>query len=167
MYGPDLSAAQPAANQQTRISQADERRVGARGVVAATQEGAQAPHGAVAVQAPESLTGERFPRRVRLRRGSELTACWEEGRRWRTPHLELAWRANHARRPRVGLIVPRFQFTAVARNRLRRRLRELVRRDTLARLPAIDFVIRAKRSAYTARFQELRAELTEGVRRVT
>jgi ribonuclease P protein component len=65
------------------------------------------------------------------------------------------------------LIVPRFQFTAVARNRLRRRLRELVRRDMLPLLPAIDFVVRAKRSAYTARFRELRAELNEGVSRVT
>jgi ribonuclease P protein component len=104
---------------------------------------------------------------VRLTHGSELTACWEEGRRWRTPHLELAWRPNHARQPRVGLIVPRFQFTAVARNRLRRRLREVVRRDTLAQLPAVDLVVRAKRSAYAARFRELRAELIEGVRRVT
>lgn len=167
MYGPELPAAQSAAHQQTWIPRADENRVGARGAVAATQEGAQASRGPDSLQAPESLTAERFPRRARLTRGSELAACGESGRRWRTPHLELAWRPNHLGHPRVGLIVPRFQFTAVARNRLRRRLRELVRREALGVLPAVDFVVRARRAAYTARFPELRAELTEGVRHVT
>ena len=108
-----------------------------------------------------------MPRRARLTRGSDLTACWEEGRRRRTMHLELAWRPNHVRRPRVGCIVPRFQFPAVARNRLRRRLRELLRRELLARLPAVDLVVRARRSAYAASFAVLRAELTDGVRRIT
>ena len=48
----------------------------------------------------------------------------------------------------------------MARNRLRRRLREILRRDLLRTLPAIDLVIRAKRSAYTASFADLRAEVT-------
>jgi hypothetical protein len=112
MHGPDLSAAKPAANQQARIPKAYERRVGARRAVDSTQEVAQAPHRPTAFEAPEPLTGERFPHRVRLARGSELTACWEEGRRWRTPHLELAWRPNQAGHPRVGLIVPARELAA-------------------------------------------------------
>jgi ribonuclease P protein component len=103
---------------------------------------------------------------VRLGRGSELTACWEEGRRWRGPHVELAWRPNQARCPRVAFVVPRFQFTAVARNRLRRRLKELLRREILTRLPAIDLVVRAKRPAYAVPFATLRAELSDGARHV-
>lgn len=67
----------------------------------------------------------------------------------------------------MGIVVPRFQFTAVARNRLRRRLREILRRDALARLPAVDLVVRAKRAAYAAPFAALRAELTESVMRIT
>lgn len=63
-------------------------------------------------------------------------------------------------------MVPRYQFTAVARNRLRRRLREILRRQ-LASLPAVDLVVRAKRAAYAAPFAMLRAELTETVTRVT
>jgi ribonuclease P protein component len=51
----------------------------------------------------------------------------------------------------------------VARNRLRRRLREILRRDVLARLPPIDLVIRAKRAAYAAPFAVLRAELADVV----
>jgi len=104
---------------------------------------------------------------VRLARGSDLTACWDQGRRLRTPHLDIAWRPNRAGHPRTGVVVPRFQFTAVARNRVRRRVREILRRHALASLPAVDLVVRAKRTAYTASFADLRAELTGIVRRVT
>jgi ribonuclease P protein component len=55
----------------------------------------------------------------------------------------------------------------VSRNRLRRRLREILRRDLLRNLPAVDLVIRAKRSAYTASFAVLRAELTGAVEALT
>ena len=71
----------------------------------------------------------------------------------------MMWRDNSAGRPRLGLIVPRFQFTAVARNRLRRRLKELWRRELQAGLPPLDLVIRAKREGYGASFDQLRAEL--------
>src|SRR5205814_9401807 len=75
MYGSDVSPAQSAAHQQAWIPRADEGCVGPRGPVPPAEEGAQAPHRPPALQAPESLTGERYPRRVRLARGSELTAC--------------------------------------------------------------------------------------------
>lgn len=96
-----------------------------------------------------------------MTRGADLTSCWEAGRRRRTPHLDLAWRHNSSGHARTGIIVPRYQSSAVARNRLRRRLKEILRRELLKRLPPIDLVIRAKRSAYTAPFAVLRAELTD------
>src|SRR5207249_232711 len=105
-------------------------------------------------------------RRPRLGRGTELTACWEEGRKLRTPSLDLAWRANQAGHPRLGIVVPRFQQTAVARNRLRRRLREVLRCGPLLTLPPVDLVVRAKRTAYAASFAVLRAELTEATARI-
>jgi len=55
----------------------------------------------------------------------------------------------------------------VARNRLRRRLREILRRNPLATLPVVDLVVRAKRDAYAAPFAALRADLTESVTRIT
>jgi len=67
----------------------------------------------------------------------------------------------------MAIVVPRFHFTAVARNRLRRRLREILRRYPVASLPAVDLVVRAKRGAYAAPFTQLRAELTASVTRIT
>ena len=59
----------------------------------------------------------------------------------------------------MGLIVPKFQSSAVARNRLRRHLKELWRRELNGQAPAMDVVIRARREAYTAGFSTLRDEL--------
>ena len=88
-----------------------------------------------------------------------MEACWREGRRIRTTHLDIAWRSNAHARARAALIVPRYQFTAVARNRVRRRLREILRRGLIASWPAVDVVVRARRQAYDAAFGTLRAEL--------
>jgi ribonuclease P protein component len=80
--------------------------------------------------------------------------------------LDVAWRPNVQGHARAGIVVPRFGKTAVARNRLRRRVREIVRRELLRLLPAVDLVVRAKPAAYGARFGELRAELTDAVARI-
>jgi len=80
--------------------------------------------------------------------------------------LDVAWRPNLQGHARAGIVVPRFGETAVARNRLRRRVREILRRELLRSLPAIDLVVRAKPAAYSARFAELRTELTDAVARM-
>ena len=59
----------------------------------------------------------------------------------------------------MGLIVPKYQSTAVARNLLRRRLREIWRRDLQPAQPAWDLLIRARREAYQASFAALQTEL--------
>ena len=71
----------------------------------------------------------------------------------------MIWTENTAGHPRMGLIVPKFQSSAVARNRLRRRLREIWRREIQGRQPAWDLVIRSRRPAYEASFVELRDEM--------
>jgi ribonuclease P protein component len=63
----------------------------------------------------------------------------------------------------MGLIVPRFQSTAVARNRLRRRLEEIWRREIRPTQGEQDLLIRVRKDAYGARFSELRAELLQWV----
>lgn len=71
----------------------------------------------------------------------------------------MIWADNTVGHPRIGLIVPKFRSTAVARNRLRRRLKEIWRREVAPALPALDVVVRARREAYAAPFASLRAEL--------
>jgi ribonuclease P protein component len=79
--------------------------------------------------------------------------------RRRTPRLDIAWRPNQQDHPRLGVVVPLFGRSAVARNRLRRRLREFARRQILPVLPAIDLVIKSRASAYSAGSNDLAADL--------
>jgi ribonuclease P protein component len=71
----------------------------------------------------------------------------------------MIWMENQTGQPRMGLIVPRFQSSAVARNRLRRRLREIWRREIQPRQPAWDLVIKTRRETYHASFDALRRQL--------
>lgn len=82
-----------------------------------------------------------------------------KGKRLRTEHLEVRAVASPSPHPRVGFIVPRYKHTAVARNRLKRRLREIVRLRLLHRLPPVDVVVRVRAGAYGATFDQLRSEL--------
>ena len=71
--------------------------------------------------------------------------------------------ASLLRHHRLGLVVPRHKHTAVDRNRLKRRLRELVREawppppETMS--PS-DVVFYALPNAYAADFATLRSDLT-------
>lgn len=55
--------------------------------------------------------------------------------------------------------MPKYGRTSVERNRLKRRLREIVRQDLLPHLPSVDTTIRVRREAYDASFAALRAQL--------
>jgi ribonuclease P protein component len=134
--------------------------LGSRGAFPPSQEGPQAPYRSDSFEARRKLTAaEGLPRACRLTRTSELRKVQETGKRKRLAHLDVLWTDNQAGHPRVGLIVPKFQSSAVARNRLRRRLREVWRRELKQDLASLDVVIRARREAYGAEFTALSSEL--------
>lgn len=68
---------------------------------------------------------------------------------------------------RVGFVVPRYKHSAVDRNRLKRRLREIVRVHVLPTLPPQDVVVRVLPVAYTRSFDALRTELLQALRKLS
>ena len=66
----------------------------------------------------------------------------------------------------MGVIVPRYSHSAVERNLVKRRLRNLARTEVLPKIPALDVVIRAAPAAYGARYDELRLALQKAVERI-
>jgi ribonuclease P protein component len=74
-------------------------------------------------------------------------------------HLDVRAIASPLGHPRVGVVVPRYSGSAVDRNRLKRRLRELVRTRLLPSAPSADVVIRARPDAYAASFDALAADV--------
>jgi ribonuclease P protein component len=68
---------------------------------------------------------------------------------------------------RVGLIVPRFKHSAVARNRLKRQLRELARLRLLPTDLSVDVVLRIQPGAYSATFDALGADVARALVQLT
>ena len=77
----------------------------------------------------------------------------------RAAHLELRVAASPLSYARVGFIVPKHGETSVARNRLKRRLRELVRIRVLPSLRPQDVVIRTLPGAYAQSWDTLRRDV--------
>lgn len=73
-----------------------------------------------------------------------------------SPHVQL----------RAGIVVPRYGHSAVDRNRLKRRLRELVRLQVLPLGIPLDVVVWVQRAGYRATFAQLRAEIDQLVYRL-
>ena len=83
------------------------------------------------------------------------------GRRLRTEHLDVRANDSLLSYARAAVIVGKHGHTIVERNRLRRRLRELVRLKILTTTKASDIVVRAFPSAYDSSFDELSKEIDD------
>ena len=66
----------------------------------------------------------------------------------------------------MGVIVPRYSHSAVERNLVKRRLRELIRTEMLPSMAALDVVIRATPSAYGVDYETLRAAVRQAIERM-
>jgi ribonuclease P protein component len=77
-----------------------------------------------------------------------------------TEHLEARASASLSSYPRVGIVVPKHRQKIVDRNRVKRRLREIVRTRLLGDLHSVDLLIRAKPQAYQSSFGQLSNDVT-------
>jgi ribonuclease P protein component len=85
-------------------------------------------------------------RRHRLSRSRDFDAVYRQGRSTSTRFLVLYWfdREDDPGEPRLGLAVPKAAGNAVARNRIKRQLRD-VWRERVGRVPSgRDYVLIAK-----------------------
>src|SRR6266508_3670536 len=97
----------------------------------------------------------------RLRESAAFERARRRGRSWSTALLALSAVPNDLEVTRCGFVVSRRVGNAVARNRVRRRLREIVRR-LMGPLPAgWDLVLSARPAAAAAAYAELEAAVRE------
>jgi ribonuclease P protein component len=90
----------------------------------------------------------------------------QKGKRLRGPYflLETLDRGDPEQAPRIGFTVTKKQGNSVERNRMRRRLREVVRHMAgVPFKPGHDYVVVARRDTLSAPFDGLVAALTERV----
>ena len=100
-----------------------------------------------------------LPREWRLARRAEFEAVYRGGRRRSSVSLVIFLRANAGGKTRFGMSVKKSLGNAVARNRIRRRVREILRLHREEIAPGWDVVIHPSRAAGTLKFAKLEMEL--------
>ena len=109
---------------------------------------------------PEApVADQRFPRSSRLTARRQFVEVYHRGRRVRRPWFTVFGMPNDAGRSRVGLTVTRRAGSAVARNRIKRVLRDVFRRHRDALPSPMDIVINGQRSILQMSAERLEREL--------
>jgi ribonuclease P protein component len=103
--------------------------------------------------------GLGFPREARLVRKSEFDAVYSTGKRRSNAHFTAFFRANERPLSRFGFSIKKALGGAVVRNRMRRRMREIVRCHRQEIPAGWDIVIHPKSKVGGAEFVLLTQEL--------
>jgi ribonuclease P protein component len=112
-----------------------------------------------------SAARETFSRDDRLRKRREFEECYASGVRVSGRLLQVFLRPGPDK-PRIGISVPRRVGNAVMRNRLRRRVREIFRRNRdLFRSTSASLVVHVRPAAAAASFSEMLEEYRLAVAR--
>ncbi|MEX1194307.1 MAG: ribonuclease P protein component [Dehalococcoidia bacterium] len=104
-----------------------------------------------------------MPKQIRLRRRKDFDAVFSKGRTWSNDLLVLRILPNDCDHNRFGFVTSKRLGKAVVRNRVRRRLREIVR--VAPTNPGFDCVLSAKTKAADAEFARLRSAASSLLKR--
>jgi len=102
---------------------------------------------------------ERWPRSARLLKRGEFQKVYTTGRRVSTPLFAAFLLRTESPTSRVGLTVSRALGGAVKRNRIRRRMREAVRKHYMEIGPGWNIVFNPRRTVLEAESQALEREV--------
>ena len=94
-----------------------------------------------------------------LKKRREFLHVQSTGRRFKGRLMVLLIAEHRSGEPRIGLTISRKVGNAVVRNKVRRRLREIIRRDLSSQFGSADHVIVAYQNAARADFTSLRDDL--------
>jgi ribonuclease P protein component len=100
----------------------------------------------------------RFPKAARLNRATDFARMRREGTSFHGRLMVLSVLRVEPAAPRFGLVTSRRVGGAVQRNRVRRRLREILRTAQRGIVQGVWLVLVARPAAAVAEFAELRAD---------
>jgi ribonuclease P protein component len=95
-----------------------------------------------------------------------VQGAYRRGGRLKSPQFVVFYCANGGARSRFGISVKKAVGGAVVRNRIRRRIREILRRNLLEIPSGWDFVMHPRRSVASSNFAALQIELVGLLRNV-
>ena len=106
-----------------------------------------------------SKTGQEYPRGARIVRKADFDAVYRNGKRRSSSHFTVFLKANELPESRFGFSIKRALGGAVVRNRMRRRIREVIRLHREEISAGWDFVIHPKPNVENAPFAVLENDL--------
>jgi ribonuclease P protein component len=109
---------------------------------------------------------QRFRRGDRLKKRYEFRQAQLSGRRIHTPHFLIVVQPNALHNTRLGITVTKKVGTAVQRNRIKRVVREVFRRNRQLFPPSQDLVFIAKRGASDIDYGSLLGELQRAAKKL-
>ncbi len=101
----------------------------------------------------------------RLRRSADIARVRRRGTRVASPYFVLFVAPGGAETTRLAITAPRRLGTAVARNRMRRRLRAAFRPHLATPQPVVDMVAQARRPAVDAPWRSLTGAVSQSLAR--
>jgi len=109
---------------------------------------------------PKHQRATAFPKSARLLKHADFERVYQQGRRHFSPSMTVFFLEREmAGGPRIGLTVGKVLGGAVTRNRIKRRMREAIRRHLLPLTANVDVVINPKKSASALETAKLEAEI--------
>jgi ribonuclease P protein component len=111
--------------------------------------------------------GESFPKSIRILRSPDFRRVQGRGLRFRTKHLLVLQTRGRSPRSRFGLTVSRKVGNAVTRNRVKRWLRESIRRRRAELDGRWDVVFIASPGAGSAGFDALDLEVASALKAIS
>ncbi|HLW80061.1 MAG TPA: ribonuclease P protein component [Terriglobia bacterium] len=105
------------------------------------------------------LAPQAFPKTFRLLRRADFRRVYDEGQRRSAPLCTVFYKPNGLAETRLGITTPKAVGNAVARNRVRRRLREIFRRNRTSLARGWDVVLNPRSAVAEAPFEALEREV--------
>lgn len=105
-----------------------------------------------------------LPQRHRLRRSADVQRVRKAGRRWQHPFiilLVIGQSQDSLSTSRFAISAGRRVGNAVVRNRVKRRLREIIRQQLNHIRPGFDLLLIAKTAAVTASYNDLERAINQ------
>jgi ribonuclease P protein component len=164
-----VSAKSASASQDSRLPRADEHEKGTPGAEAPPRQGTKASHGVFVLTSPRVTTSpraQRFDKGRRLRQRGEFQKVFDKGIRTRGRFLTILVAPAQTNRSRLGIVASKKVGDAVRRNKAKRLIRELFRRNQNS-LPEIrvDMVVIPRAEVFTAAFTTLEEDYRSVVAR--